>query len=69
ATPILSTRFDLKIKRDEEGYISFIILEGSGYGHGVGLCQWGAIGMAREGKSYKNILNHYYRKMEIKRLF
>lgn len=69
ASPVLSTRFDLKLQRDEDGFVSFIILEGSGYGHGVGLCQWGAIGMAREGKSFKNILRHYYREVEIKRLF
>ena len=32
-----------------------------GYGHGVGLSQWGAEAMAREGKTYKEILAHYYR--------
>jgi len=33
---------------------------GEGYGHGVGLCQWGADGLAREGASYRQILAHYY---------
>lgn len=33
---------------------------GQGYGHGVGMCQWGAKGMADEGKSYRNILAFYY---------
>lgn len=69
ASPVLSTRFELKVQRDEEGFVASMTLEGSGYGHGVGLCQWGAIGMAREGKSYNNILRHYYREVEIKRLF
>lgn len=69
ASPVLSTRFDLKSQTDEEGFISSIILEGSGYGHGVGLCQWGAIGMAKDGKSYRNILKHFYRGVEIKRIF
>ena len=33
---------------------------GRGQGHGAGLCQWGAAGMAREGKSYREILRTYY---------
>ena len=36
------------------------ILEGRGSGHGVGLCQRGAAGMARDGSSFENILAHYY---------
>lgn len=39
---------------------SGVIIEGRGWGHGVGLCQWGALEMAREGKDYKEILAHYY---------
>ena len=35
-------------------------LIGSGWGHGAGLCQIGAAQMAAEGKSYKEILSHYY---------
>jgi len=69
ASPVLSTRFNLKLQRDEDGFVSFMILEGSGYGHGVGLCQWGAIGMAREGKSYKRILNHYYNDFTIEKIY
>lgn len=67
ASPVLSARFDLKIHRDEEGFVSFVILEGSGYGHGVGLCQWGAIGMARAGKGYKNILKRFYSDISIEK--
>jgi SpoIID/LytB domain protein len=33
---------------------------GAGFGHGVGMCQTGSIGMAESGKSYKEILRHYY---------
>jgi stage II sporulation protein D len=36
------------------------IFEGRGYGHGVGMCQWSALGMAREGKSYREILSIFY---------
>lgn len=37
-----------------------IILTGKGYGHGVGLCQWGAIALSRNGRNYEYILAHYY---------
>jgi stage II sporulation protein D len=37
-----------------------VIFEGNGYGHGVGLSQWGALELANEGKSYKEILEYYY---------
>jgi len=36
-----------------------------GYGHGVGLSQWGANGMAAQGSSYKEILSHYYTNTKI----
>jgi stage II sporulation protein D len=38
----------------------YVILDGKGSGHGVGMCQWGAEGMARRGFTYKQILYHYY---------
>lgn len=37
----------------------------TGYGHGVGMSQWGAEGMANEGYNYKEILKHYYTGVEI----
>lgn len=37
-----------------------IIFEGKGYGHGVGLCQWGALEMGRSGMNYKDILVFFY---------
>jgi stage II sporulation protein D len=36
------------------------IFRGQGYGHGVGMCQFGANGMARAGKGYREILARYY---------
>jgi stage II sporulation protein D len=36
------------------------VFEGKGWGHGVGMCQWGAMGMAKEGFSYVDILKFYY---------
>jgi len=38
-------------------YADFV---GRGWGHGVGLCQWGAHGMASKGQDYRQILNFYY---------
>lgn len=48
----------------EEGKDS-IIINGRGYGHGVGLCQEGAIRMARLGYTYEQILDFYYKDIEI----
>ena len=39
-----------------------------GYGHGVGMSQYGANGMAKEGYNYKEILKHYYQGTEIKKM-
>jgi len=49
-----STDFSIK-KTDTE-----IIFDGKGYGHGVGLSQWGALEMAKEGRNYREILEHFY---------
>ena len=42
-----------------------IHVAGKGYGHGVGMSQWGAYGMAQEGKSAEQIIKHYFQKVEI----
>jgi SpoIID/LytB domain protein len=42
-----------------------LVLYGAGWGHGVGMCQSGAITMARNGNSFKEILKHYYRKADL----
>lgn len=51
---VKSTWFDVKIDGDR---VSFA---GHGFGHGVGLCQWGAKAQAEAGKSYREILKFYY---------
>lgn len=45
-----------------------IIIKTSGYGHGVGMSQYGALGMANEGYTYDEILKYYYKGVEIKEL-
>jgi len=44
---------------------SRIIFTSDGFGHGVGLSQYGADGMAKEGSGYKEILSHYYTGTEV----
>jgi len=49
-----SILFDLSVESNS------IVLTGHGFGHGVGLCQWGAIALSRKDWNYKDILQHYY---------
>jgi len=49
-----STNFEVSSDVDN------FIFEGRGYGHGVGLCQWSALEMARNGKDYREILSFFY---------
>jgi stage II sporulation protein D len=51
---IRSTRFDAEVRGDK------IVFNGKGWGHGVGLCQEGACGMAKQGYGAFDILRHYY---------
>ncbi len=44
------------ISKDE----NIFIFEGKGYGHGVGMCQWTALDMAKKGMNYKEILSKFY---------
>lgn len=46
-----------------------IVIIGKGNGHGVGLCQWGAIGQSKRGINYEEILNHYFPGTTIKNLY
>jgi peptidoglycan hydrolase-like amidase len=39
---------------------TLFVISGKGWGHGVGMSQWGAYGMARNGATYQQILRHYY---------
>jgi stage II sporulation protein D len=42
-----------------------IIAIGRGFGHGVGMSQWGAYALAQQGKGFEQILQHYYRGAEV----
>ena len=45
-----------------------LTLRGHGYGHGVGMCQWGAIGRARAGENFRSILSTYYPGTRVERV-
>lgn len=55
---------DFEIEEDNGEYI----IATKGYGHGVGMSQYGANEMAKTGKKYEEILNHYYKNTEIKKI-
>jgi stage II sporulation protein D len=42
---------------------------GGGFGHGIGMCQVGAVGMAEKGRSYQEILKHYHRDIELQQWY
>ncbi|HKK41670.1 MAG TPA: SpoIID/LytB domain-containing protein [Bacteroidales bacterium] len=59
AMKLRSTYFSVYPEKDS------LLLKGKGYGHGVGLCQEGAMTMARQGYSYKQIIDFYYKGVTI----
>ena len=56
------------IKKDSNGDIKLVKIYGGGNGHGVGLSQWGMKEMAQRGYTYKEILKHYYKGIEIRKI-
>ena len=46
-----------------------VIMKGRGFGHGVGMSQWGAYGMAEEGATAEEIIRHYFQNVDIVRLW
>jgi stage II sporulation protein D len=60
ALGLKSALFEFTNKYDSSGNLTVIVFKGSGWGHGLGMSQYGARGMAQEGFDYKEILNYYY---------
>ncbi len=56
-------------ERDDRGRILRYRIQGAGFGHGVGMCQTGAIGRAKAGQDYRQILRAYYGGAELKKLY
>lgn len=63
-----SSRFELDVER-RGGEVTEVVANGGGWGHGIGMCQMGAIGRARAGQDYRRILRTYYRDTEIVKLY
>lgn len=61
---LFSTEFD--VIDGPDGSVTF---RGRGYGHGAGMCQWGAIARARAGQDYEEILTAYYTGAEVARAY
>ncbi|HWH51821.1 MAG TPA: SpoIID/LytB domain-containing protein [Gemmatimonadaceae bacterium] len=55
-----STYFSVDQTLAPDGSLARLTIHGMGYGHGVGMCQWGAIGRARAGQDFRTILRTYY---------
>ncbi|MFZ0390106.1 MAG: SpoIID/LytB domain-containing protein, partial [Calditrichia bacterium] len=61
----LSSR--LFFMKDSPGDSSLFYIVGAGYGHGRGMCQWGAVGQAMKGRSWQDILHFYYPDLQLAR--
>lgn len=57
---ILNSTYFTFTRETSGGEVSALNANGRGYGHGIGMCQWGAIGRARAGQNYRTILETYY---------
>lgn len=65
ALGLKSALFSLKKVRDQNDQLTAVVFTGSGYGHGLGMSQWGALGMARKGYNYRDILAYYYNGIKV----
>jgi stage II sporulation protein D len=61
--------FVIDRKYDEQGRLTGFTFTGRGWGHGVGMCQVGAYGLARQGLTYDKILKAYYTGIDLTRLY
>jgi stage II sporulation protein D len=65
---LLSTLFQLRVEKNGDRLVK-VTASGAGYGHGVGMCQFGAIGRARAGQDYRQILGTYYSGTTLERVY
>ena len=61
--------FIIDRRYDGNGRVTSFVFTGRGWGHGVGMCQVGAYGLAKQGLSYAQILKTYYSGIELTRLY
>jgi stage II sporulation protein D len=63
-----SSKFDVSLTRGG-GRVTEVVASGGGWGHGIGMCQVGAMGRARAGQDYRTILRTYYPGTEIRKAY
>ena len=64
-----STYFSPEVVSSPDGRLTRLTVRGLGYGHGVGMCQWGAIGRARAGQDFRTILRTYFPGTTVARVY
>jgi stage II sporulation protein D len=69
ALGLKDTLFTIQRTYDPAGLAESFTFNGRGWGHGVGLCQVGAYGMARAGSTYEEILKTYYQGVELRKAY
>ena len=55
-----STYFTAETETDGSGEVSSLTIHGGGNGHGIGMCQWGADGLGKAGRTAPEIIRTYY---------
>lgn len=65
---ILNSTYFRHTTTTDGGEVSSLTVTGRGYGHGIGMCQWGAIGRARAGQDFRTILETYYQGARVGRI-
>lgn len=66
---LYSSLFRIDLTRFPDGTIETAVCKGGGFGHGVGMCQYSARTMARQGYSYRQILQFFYRGAELRKSY
>jgi len=66
-TTLLTALLTLLVAAPSAGAATRHVVSGAGFGHGIGMSQYGAYGFAQEGESYSRILRHYYKGTQIGR--
>ena len=66
---LYSSAFTVETNSDDKNGENRVTLRGAGWGHGVGLCQIGALGMALDGRKKEEILFHYYHSSEMRNTY
>tara|TARA_B100000900_G_scaffold354528_1_gene323281 strand:- start:218 stop:1474 length:1257 start_codon:yes stop_codon:yes gene_type:complete len=66
---LYSSAFIIILNLDDSQIVKSLTLKGAGWGHGVGLCQIGALGMALSQKTSAEILSHYFPSTKIKKMY